>query len=384
MKKKLSILTYSLASGGAERVISILLPELQKEYEVTLFLMNDTIFYDIPKDTKIVYLENSNPNENGITKLLKLPILGWKYKILNKNSHISLSFMNRPNYINALAKIFGMSCLVILNERSTPSEVYSNGSLFSVVNKFLIRTLYRSADGVTANTLGGCSDLEKYFSIEATLFYNPFKISYIEHLAKEDNLLKKNGFTFVTVGTLNEIKNHKLIIDAIKDINATLWIIGDGVLMKYLKNYIDNQNMGKQVILLGRKKNPFSYLAKADAFVLSSNFEGFPNVIVEALACNLPIISVDCKSGPREILNPEGTIQIDIQNEIELVKYGILVPVQNKVKLAEAMNLIMNDKRILKNYSLISKNRAKDFDAKGIIVKYQAFLEYRYRRIMNE
>jgi len=81
VKKKIAILIYSLASGGAERQVSILLKELREEFNITLVLMNGTIFYEVPKEVKIIFLEKSKANENGFIKLLKLPILGWKYKV---------------------------------------------------------------------------------------------------------------------------------------------------------------------------------------------------------------------------------------------------------------------------------------------------------------
>ena len=80
MKKNLSILIYSLAGGGAERVVSILLHELKEKYNITLVLMRNKIDYDIPKEINIYFLEDSLPFENGIMKFIKLPYLGLKYK----------------------------------------------------------------------------------------------------------------------------------------------------------------------------------------------------------------------------------------------------------------------------------------------------------------
>ncbi|MCK4440487.1 MAG: glycosyltransferase, partial [Sulfurovaceae bacterium] len=107
MRQKLSILVNDLDSGGAERVVSILLDMLHKKYDITLFILHNIIFYDIPKDIRIVIVGNSKLSDSGIVKLLKLPYLAWRYKKINKNSPCSISFLSRSNYINILAKLFG-------------------------------------------------------------------------------------------------------------------------------------------------------------------------------------------------------------------------------------------------------------------------------------
>jgi len=207
MKKNLFILIYSLASGGAERVVSILLNELKDKYNITLVLMNDTIFYDIPKNLQIIYLENSNQNESRIKKLLKLPLLAWKYKKINK-SDISLSFMNRPNYVNIIAKLMGMK---------------------------------------RGNSKGNAKDLTNNFNIKKVdIIYNP------------------DGFIFVTVGRLDNGKNHELIIKAMQDIDAKLYIIGEGELKNNLELTIKSLELKDKVFLLGRQENPYKYLAKSE------------------------------------------------------------------------------------------------------------------------
>ena len=138
MQKKLSILINDLDSGGAERVVSILLDMLKTKYDITLFVLHNIIFYDIPKDIKIVVVGNSKLSDSGLIKLLKLPYLAWRYKKLNIDSHISLSFLSRSNYINILAKLFGIKSKIIVGERAMPSLQYNQG-FQGKINKFLIK-----------------------------------------------------------------------------------------------------------------------------------------------------------------------------------------------------------------------------------------------------
>lgn len=373
MKKRLSILIYSLSSGGAEKVVSILLGELKKEYEITLVLMNDKIFYHIPEDIKIVYLENSNSNESGLQKLLKLPLLAWKYKKLNK-SEISFSFMNRSNYINILAKLMGMKNKVFISERAMPSMQHANG-IQGRVNRFLIKKMYKYADVITANSIGNSKDLENNFNCDNVLtINNPLDIEKIKNLSKEYVNFRDEKFTLITVGRLDAGKNHTLMIEAMQEIDAKLYIIGDGALSDLLKEKIENLNLKDKVFLLGSQLNPYKYLAKADCFIFSSNHEGFPNVLLEALACALPVISTDCQSGPREILAPDSNINFQLKNNIELAKFGILTPVNDFRVLQQAILLIKNDNYLRHQYIERAKDRIYDFDVKTIAKKFENIL----------
>jgi N-acetylgalactosamine-N,N'-diacetylbacillosaminyl-diphospho-undecaprenol 4-alpha-N-acetylgalactosaminyltransferase len=370
VKKKLSILIYSLASGGAERVVSILLYELKDKYNITLFLMNDTIFYEIPKEIKVVYLENSDPRESGIKKLLKLPLLAWRYKKLN-SAEVSLSFMNRPNYISTLAKIFGMRSKVVISERAMPSLQHKS-SLQGFINRTLIKYLYKSADVITANSKGNTHDLQNSFGCKNVVtINNPFDLEKIETYSREEVDFRDEKFTFITVGRVDSGKNHKLLVEAIKDIDAKLYIIGDGELRSAIEEQIRELNLNNKVILLGRQSNPYKYLAKADCFVFSSLYEGFPNVLLEALASGLPVISSDCKSGPREILAPESDVKFQLKDEIEFAEYGILVALNSVEKLKEAMNKMMASEDLRNRYKEKAQQRARDFDVKKIIKQYE-------------
>lgn len=363
LKQNISILIYSLASGGAERVVSILLEELGITYDVTLVIMNPTIHYDLPKNQKVIYLESSSPQENGFIKLIKLPFLGLKYRRLCKKHRIdvSLSFLNRPNYIAIFSKLFANRSKIIINERSMPSLQHKYG-LQGWINRHLIKTLYPKADVILTNSLGNALDLQKYFKLsDVSTFHNPFDFSILQ---KYSSLPVKNNdlFTFISVGRLDHGKNHKLIIDAIHSMDARLLILGDGILRSNLEQYIRQSNLSEKVFLIGLQQNPFEYLQQADCFVFSSNHEGFPNVLVEALACNLPVISTDCDSGPREILAPNTDPFKRLTDEIELSEFGILTPTNDVKNLECAMRLIQNDATIRYNYKHKSIQRAESFE----------------------
>lgn len=383
MKKKLSILITSLAGGGAERVVSVILNELKDEFDITLILMNDTIVYDIPKDIKILYLENVSQKKNGVIKILKLPFLAYKYKnICNKqNINTSLSFMYRPNFINILAKLFGLKSKVIISERSTPSKVYLDRSLGSIVGNFLIKKLYSKADIIIPNSKGNSLDLIKNYSIEEkklSVIENPFDIQKIESLARENiKIDKNNNFVFIMVGRLEENKGQNLVIEAfskLQNLNTELWILGQGAMEEKLKNLINKLNIKNRVKLLGFDNNPYKYMIKADCFILASRREGFPNVLIEALSCGTPIIATDCYSGPREILSPTSDISFKLINNIEFAKFGILVPVDDLNSLNKAMSTMILDKNLHNNYKNIVRNRAMDFNINKIIKNYKEIL----------
>jgi len=374
MQKKLSILINDLDSGGAERVVSILLDMLKTKYDITLFVLHNIIFYDIPKDIKIVVVGNSKLSDSGLIKLLKLPYLAWRYKKLNIDSHISLSFLSRSNYINILAKLFGIKSKIIVGERAMPSLQYNQG-FQGKINKFLIKILYPKADLVFANSKGNALDLEKNFNIkDIKVINNLFDINQIIKLSKEKVKLK-DGFNFITIGRVDEGKNHQLLINAIANINANLYIIGDGILINELNQQIKDLSLTNKVFLLGKQKNPYKYLSKADCFVFASTREGFPNVLVEALACKLALISTDCQSGPREILAPDTDISFQLYNRIELANFGILTPVNRLESTIEAMNLIKNSTKLLNSYKNRAIQRAMEFDKDRIINDFINIIE---------
>lgn len=355
---KLSVFIYSMAGGGAEKVVSNLLPNLMQRYEVHLVLMNERIYYDLPENLPVHFIENSAPFENGIKKLLKLPFLALKYKKLCKNLGIKTHFvcMVRPCFVASIARIFGMRGALILNEGATPSVIYEKPNFKSKISKFLLKKLYPKADFIFPNSLGNLADLRDNFGIDKdkmSVLYNATDLEAIGKMASEEIEFKKPFF--LSVGRLDSGKNHELLIRAYKELknnDKDLIILGEGVLREYLQNLIRELDLEGRVHLLGFEKNPYKYMSKCYAFVFVSLFEGFSNVLIEALACGKLVISSDHRSGARELLGSD--------------EWGVLVGVNDINSTIEAMQKALDDKNYVSFYENKAKIRAKFFDKNKI------------------
>lgn len=349
---KLVILLYSLGAGGAERITSLLLENLAKEYAITLVLLEDIQHY--PLNVQKIILGRNRTTESGIKKLLKLPLLAFKYYKVIQDCEISLSLMTRPNYINILAgmlcKLTRKSPKILICERSYPSKQYGYSNLSSTINRKLITLLYNKADKISANSPQNLADLVENFGIaqkKITLLLNFFDLNKINAQSREDSTLKeqilsskvRGRFAFVSIGRLDSGKNHRLLVDCMqyfKD-KADLFIFGEGEKRNELEAQILSLGLESCVHLLGRTPNPYAPLSVADCFVFASNHEGFPNVLVESLALGIPLLTTDC--APKEILEPLGEF-IDNQKHCEICKGGILVPLNDKEAFSEAMRFI--------------------------------------------
>lgn len=381
---RLTILLYSLGSGGAERITSVLLHALHQKYKITLVLLEDIRHYPLPNGITPVILGQNHTQESGLKKLLKLPFLAFKYHKLIKNSDISLSLMTRPNYINILA---GMLCKlqkkhprILISERSHPSLQYGYKNLNSKINRFLIRTLYKKADKISANSPNNLHDLVQNFNLaesKTTLLLNCFDLDKIHTQSKEQTPLKekllnaksKGKFIFISIGRLDKGKNHRLLIHAMRKFHhhAELFIIGDGDLKETLHNEIYTLNLKHCVHLLGKSTNPYAPLSVADCFLFGSNHEGFPNVLVEALALKIPVISTNC--APSVILSPFKTLE---NTQCKLAKGGIITPLNALESMEFAMQFILQNPKYFDKETLF--NQAKLFSLETQLPLYEKWI----------
>lgn len=376
IKPKLLIFINTLQSGGAERVVSLLLQHLKDDFEIHLGLYSNIVDYVIPPEIKILNLQEPLVQDKTI-RFLKLPYISWKvYQYCKKNDiNISVAFLYRPCYINALMKSFwGYKGKVIMCERTHQTTMQqSQSNIYRMFSKFMVRFSYKRADLVLANSYAMKTDLIENFKIKTPVrvIYNPIDLNFIKtHKDEEPSLVfDKNIFHFVNVGGFRTEKNHLLLLQAffiLKNLPCKLIIVGGGIMEETLKQKVADLGLKDKVIFCGFENNPFKYVSRSDCFVLSSDVEGFPNVLIEALACGKSVISTDCSSGPRELLAPATDLHHRAINNYEIGEYGILTPVNDVTALAAAMKRIYEDEGLRLQFESKAAARAQQFDVDEI------------------
>ena len=180
-------------------------------------------------------------------------------------------------------------------------------------------------------------------------------IVYLNFPKKKINI-KKNKNIILNVGRLEIQKDQITILKAIKNINNVfLIIIGYGSQKNILIDYIKKNNLGNKVTILEKISNPYPYFIKSKLFVLSSLYEGFPNVLTEALMFNLPVISSNCNSGPSEILLQKRGVQIFNKSDSSDLEKKIKAFFKNKKNILSRKNLLLNGLNRFKKNVIIKK-----------------------------
>jgi len=390
--KNIALIIPSLKGGGAERVVSILSQELSQKYNVYLIVFDSQAIAYQHGGTLIDL--NIKSSEKLFMKILNVIRRVFRVRRIKRDYsiHFSISFLDSANIVNILSR---RNEKVIISVHSHLSKRVNN--FYGQINKLLIRLLYNKADSVIAISKGVAQDLCKEYGLIKEIvshIYNPIDIPKIKKFAQEslvDDTFDDRCFTIITVGRLTYAKGQWHLIRAFdrvrkKIYNARLIVLGQGPLDSYLKQLVKDLQLENSVFFMGFVNNPFKFVKNSDVFVFPSLYEGFGNVIIEALACGTPVIASDCRSGPREILAPNTAIECET-DQIEYAEYGILVPVCNGTMydhthpltreekiLADSILELYNNKQLMKKYSIKGQERVKDFEVKCILPKWEEIL----------
>lgn len=370
-KTNLSIVTITLSNGGAERVISLLLKKLVMDFNVTLVLFYDVVDYDIPPEVnKIVLLDKHHQSSSILVKVKDMFSLMSKYSktLKSEDIHISLSFLTLPNIINSIMAIRHKRVKTIISERCYPSLMYKYNRFSMLLVKIAFPLFYNRNDMLFSNSLHINEDLRDNFGVKLPMhvIYNPIEM---DNMHKDpDTIGSGQIFKLINVGTLYAPKNQKLILETLAKLNddtVNLALLGQGPGEKELKDYAEQAGVSTYVDFKGRVNNVKEYLIDSDCFILSSNNEGFPNVLLEAMSVGLPTISTNCMSGPLELLNDNEPIEIGTGQFAE-AKYGLMINVGDHEGLMKAIVHYKDNPDLRRHYSRMSYQRAKEYDLPNI------------------
>ncbi|HUW22550.1 MAG TPA: glycosyltransferase [bacterium] len=325
--KKILFVFYRIYGGGAEKQMQYILRYIDREKfepNLAVFHLTGTEKELVPENVPIFDLS---------TKLRPASIF-LTFKLINliKRSKPDkiLSFLWGTNLISILAGILTKTDFLI-SER-TFSGIDIKGYSLPKLRKKMISLLYPKAEKIIAVSYNVKENLCKYFDIPESkieVIYNGIDLEKIKKLKIEYEINLQSYL--LACGGLHKWKNYDFLIEVMAELKSlSLVILGEGPLRKHLKEKAES--LGVDLILPGYINNPYPYFKKARAFVLTSLYEGFPNVILEAMACGVPVVSVDCPGGVNEI--------------IENGKTGLLVPRGDKKALARAMIKLLKDENL--------------------------------------
>ena len=355
--KKIKLYIYHPYSriGGADLSLSRLINNLdKKKYSITFItLEKPSINYYLKNKIEIHIIKK----KRAIYSIFELRKLILK----DRNNFSKIILISNQHFANiisiiAFARINWVKLILI--ERNNPIELDYSNKLKDKIIKILIKITYRFSDTIIAISKELGKDLEKLCNKKVITIYNPsFDKSIFKFANKK--IKKKDYKIILNVARFEKQKNHLMLLESFKNIqkniNVKLLLVGYGSEKKNILEYINRNNLKKKVSIITNKKNISNYYKIADLFVLTSIYEGFGNVLVEAGMFKIPIISTNCKSGPIEILNNG--------------KYGDLVDIGDTEKLSRL--IIKNLKK--PNINKISKmhKSLKIFNIKNHIIKYE-------------
>lgn len=368
MKKRVFFIISSLAEGGAEKVISILLRHLsQKKFCCSLLLFEKRGNYlkEIPPDVGIYDLKKKN-RFSFLKLVLKIAEIVKKEK-----PNVVIGFLEYTNLVCLLARklVFQNQTKWVISERNLLSAtLYSQRMYFLKVK--LHKLLDRSADLVIVNSESSKEELIQNFGVKdkkIKVVPNPVEIEKIQLHCKKipsHEWYSENIPILISVGRLSKSKGYPYLLTAfsevLKEIECRLIILGEGEMRDELEILINRLGIKKNVNLLGFISNPYPYIAHSDIFVLPSLWEGLPNALLEAMALGKPVIATNCSKAVEEIIkNGEN---------------GFLIPVRDVLALKKAICRLLKNKSLQVKLSEENKDRIQKFDVSHIVQEYENVL----------
>ncbi len=356
MEKKIFLYIDSMQYGGAQRVMSNI-AEYLANADCSITLINDILpsteepEYEIDKRIKRYFLDegNNGTQNKNIYRIKKLRKL-----IKIDRPDVILSFLGPPN-IRMLAATLGLKCRKIVSVRNDPYREYGAG-----IKRLIARIAFLFANGCVFQT----KDAASYFPIavqrKSKIIVNPVNDKFYRVTWTGE----KNEIA--VVGRLQPQKNPLLALEAFHLIESQfpefkIVFYGDEELKDAIHSKAVEYSIADRVIVFGKAADIENKLAASAVYLLSSDFEGMPNALLEAMAVGVPAIATDCPcGGPRTVIEDE--------------TQGILVPCGDASKMADALSRVIRNKSLSEKMSISEKQRAEKFRNDKIMLLWRQFL----------
>jgi glycosyltransferase involved in cell wall biosynthesis len=361
--KEITLFINSLDGGGAERICTELANSLVKQgYPVKLLVLNlINSVYDKHLDKHIELINfNVKHARSGFFRILSYIKDNDFKSILTFNHEIAILLVILRTLTRRSFKIFNRNISTL-----SIKQKYETSFWHKYIKEYIIRILYNKVNHIVAQSNGMKNDLVNHYKIPSqkiSVIYNPVSQAFLNDLENAEAKFTKKTNEILFVGRLDKIKGINYLLDAFKIIaekkpEIILRIVGDGELYQELIEYTNKLGISGKVIFEPFNTNVAQYYLNAKMIVLTSLYEGFPNVLVESIAAGTPVVSFDCPSGPSEIIveNVNGLL-VEYQNTEQLVD-----------KILEALNKDWDRDKIIVT--------SKQYRIEPILKQYLSFLD---------
>ena len=352
--KKIMLIVPSFIKGGVERVVHTLSKGLKKHYDVYLVIYHKPIEYEI--ESTLINLETPIGTFGRKIKNIFYRVIKLKKLIREISPDFIVSFMGNLHPILTLKPVI--------------VSIHSNPDFFHLYSKILLKTVYKfpNVKKIITCSCGLEKSLNNNYSLKNTkIIYNPIDLNLIDR-----KLLALKPFEFnyiLAVGRLNGQRGHDILIKSFAKSSLKnkikLVILGEGKERRNLERLINDLRIKNKVLLPGNVENPFVYMKYAQLFIHSSRCEGLSMVLLEALACNTPVITTNCcEISPYEVM----------ENEVN----SLLVPPENVELLKDAMERLYHDRELYMKLKSNARKSIERFDVKNIVKDWINLFEKEY------
>jgi len=360
MKRTIVLVQSGLGAGGAEKIVNLIAKHrIEKGDDVhvlAIYGKPEDSYFEYPPQVQVHTLYKNNDDSESKSRIkATFAKVKWLRSTFRKiQPDLILSFLTKINFICACALLYS-EIPFLVSERNNPNQQRS-GRIWRI----LLKLTFKKADHIIMQTQGAMSILSANARKKAVIIPNP-------SLANNQAVTPKNISTdIVAVGRLTQQKGFDVLIAAIEivskkfpAIHLTIW--GEGNERKTLENLVTLKNLDKNISLPGNTKTPMEWINSAKIFILPSRYEGFPNVLVEAMSAGMAAIATDCPWGPADMI-ADG-------------KNGLLVPVENPIVLSQAIETLLNSPKLQEALGKAATEKLDAFSENKVLDMWDSILE---------